>query len=439
MTIKKKLLFLLTSVFLLFFVNVVFVLVLESRSEDTLRWVSHTHQVLSTSDKLLISLADAETGQRGYLLTNDKGYLKPYFRAMKVTSNLLFELKRLTSDNPKQQALLETLEIDIDKKRTELKQSIDLFETDSAAALQLVSSDVGKQYMDNIRQYLQSFSSEENRLLEKRKGDYREIRAYMNAVIIIEALVMLFLAIFTFTMINKDLFEPLLKLIMATKKMEKGERQNVTDYLPKDEIGYLMARFYKMSEVVFDKHQQLQDKAHTDELTGVKNRLGLHQEIDNAIDRTKREGTNLALCFLDLDGFKQINDEMGHDCGDELLKTVATRLMHTLRSSDVIYRYGGDEFIVLLKDVRAVGNVHRVVESILDNVSNPFVYKGRELPVKFSLGVAMAPADAAESVLLIEYADIAMYNSKREMKQQAKFFCVDMLKTRQGDIKINEI
>ncbi|CAG23015.1 GGDEF domain-containing protein [Photobacterium profundum] len=189
-----------------------------------------------------------------------------------------------------------------------------------------------------------------------------------------------------------------------------------------------MASFYKMSEVVFDKHQQLQDKAHTDELTGVKNRLGLHQEIDNAIDNAKREGTNLALCFLDLDGFKQVNDEMGHDYGDELLKTVATRLRHTLRSSDVIYRYGGDEFIVLLKGVRTIGNVHRVVESILSNVANLFVYKGRELPVKFSLGVAVAPDDAAESDKLIEYADIAMYESKREMKQQAKFFCVDMLK-----------
>ncbi|PSU46862.1 hypothetical protein C9J12_16770 [Photobacterium frigidiphilum] len=428
MSLKKKLLLLLTLLFLLFFANVAFVHILESKSEDKLLWVNHTHQVLSTSDKLLISLADAETGQRGYLLTNDRHYLEPYLRAIKVTEDLLFELKRLTADNPKQQTLLKALEIDIDKKCAELKQSIDLFETDSTAALQLVSSDVGKQYMDNIRWYLLSFSSEENRLLEKRKGDYREVRAYISTIIIIEVLAMLFLAVFTFTMINKNLFEPLLKLIMATKKMEKGERQSVTDYLPKDEIGYLMASFYKMSEVVFDKHQQLQDKAHTDELTGVKNRLGLHQEIDNAIDNAKREGTNLALCFLDLDGFKQINDEMGHDCGDELLKTVATRLRHTLRSSDVIYRYGGDEFIVLLKGVRTIGNVHRVVESILSNVANPFVYKGRELPVKFSLGVAVAPDDAAESDQLIEYADIAMYESKREMKQQAKFFCIDMLK-----------
>ncbi|CAG23018.1 CHASE3 domain-containing protein [Photobacterium profundum] len=222
MSLKKKLLLLLTLLFLLFFVNVAFVHILESKSEDKLLWVNHTHQVLSTSDKLLISLADAETGQRGYLLTNDKHYLEPYLRAIKVTEDLLFELKRLTADNPKQQTLLKALEIDIDKKCAELKQSIDLFETDSTAALQLVSSDVGKQYMDNIRWYLLSFSSEENRLLEKRKGDYREVRAYISTIIIIEVLVMLFLAVFTFTIINKNLFEPLLKLIMVTKKMEKG-------------------------------------------------------------------------------------------------------------------------------------------------------------------------------------------------------------------------
>ncbi|GAM66828.1 diguanylate cyclase [Vibrio sp. JCM 19236] len=187
MTIKTKLRLLLGTLFFFSIANIGFVYVLESRSENKLQWVVHTNQVLQKSGELLNAISDTETGQRGYLLTGQNYYLEPYFRSRDEIKKIWAELKALTSDNPGQQELLDELIVDIDYKLEELAQTIEMYNIEPSQALAVVRSNAGKQYMDNIRAYLSSFDGEEKRLLEQRNGDYREARAYITMMIVIEA------------------------------------------------------------------------------------------------------------------------------------------------------------------------------------------------------------------------------------------------------------
>ncbi|GEM79100.1 diguanylate cyclase domain-containing protein [Vibrio superstes] len=422
MTIKTRLKLLLGTLFFFSIANIVFVYFLESRSESKLQWVTHTNQVLQTSGDLLNAVSDAETGQRGYLLTGQSYYLEPYFRSRDEIKFIWEELKTLTSDNQEQQILLDELVEDIDNKLEELAFSIDLYNDQPAEALKLVRSNVGKKFMDNIRRHLLVFNSEEKRLLEQRKGDYREARAYITMMIVIETIVMLFLAFFTMITINRTLFTPLTKLLDATQKIEQGKQQDVVDYLPRDEIGYLMGRFYKMSESIHQRHADLHTKAHTDELTSVNNRFNLYADVESAIQNSQIEGTVTAVCFIGMDGFKSINDELGHEFGDILLQTVASRLKRTVRTTDEVYRYGGDEFVVLLQSVRAEEEVSTIVNALVDKIRHPITHKGHQLNVRFSTGVAISPKDSTDAMVLLDNADKAMYRAKQTTKGTVEFY-----------------
>ncbi|ANO35222.1 hypothetical protein BCU83_08315 [Vibrio breoganii] len=422
MTIKNKLKLLLGTLFFFSIANIGFIYFLESRSENKLQWVIHTNEVMQTSGDLLNAISDAETGQRGYLLTGQSYYLEPYFRSRDEIKSIWGDLKSLTSDNPQQQELLDELVEDIDSKLEELAFSISLYNEQPAEAIEMVRTNVGKKYMDNIRRNLSSFNAEEKRLLEERKGDYREARAYITMMIVIETIVMLFLAFFTVVTVNRTLFNPLTKLMDATQKVEQGKRQDVVDYLPRDEIGYLMGRFYKMSESIHQRHSDLHTKAHTDELTGVYNRITLYSDIEEAIAYSQLDEKVVALCFIDMDGFKDINDQLGHEYGDILLQTVAQRLKETVRSSDRVYRYGGDEFVVLLPMVRYQEDVSQIVSNLVDSIRKPISHKGQHIDVRFSIGVSVAPADTSDPSVLVDNADKAMYRSKQAKQGKVELY-----------------
>lgn len=429
MTIKNKLTLLLSVIFLFSFLNIGVVYQLELKNTEDTNAINHTHNILQTSNKLMISLLDVETGERGFLITKNKLYLAPYFSAVKKVNDHLESLESsvTTGVGVGQAKLMERLSSTIEKKLAITKKSIDLAQSHPKDAMVLINGNEANRYMNDIRDDLNRLSAQETLLLEKHKSDYRESNAYINTIMVIEFLVMVFFAIATFAVVNKSLFDPLIKLVNATKKMESGERQVISDFLPKDEIGYLMSSFYEMSEVIINRHEELTEKANTDELTKVNNRLGLFNDIETSISTSQVDDASLVLCFIDLDEFKLMNDRLGHDCGDEMLKIVANRLREALRTTDAIYRYGGDEFIVLMKGVTSVATAHQVVARLMETVSQPFLYQGEKLPVKFSLGYALSPEQATDPETLIRYADTAMYHSKREGKQQAKFFDASML------------
>lgn len=430
MSIRFKLMSLIASLFITALGNSIFTFKLESYGEEKLAWVNHTHLVLHHSELFLSSLKDAETGQRGFLLTQKPPYLQPYHAGIASSKKHFKKLKELTLDNPKQQQRLLLIQELMTLKFDELAQTIKLTQDnrDNTEAIALVNENQGKQHMDNLRNTLDEFNNEEALLLEQRKGDFKASRAMITTLILVELMLFTFLAFFTFSFLQKNIFQPLDLLLSCTKKAEQGKPIDITDITKKDEMGYLIASFFTMSEKIYQRTNELNFKAHHDELTGLNNRTNIFNDIENAMVHSKDNKTKLAIFFIDLDGFKTLNDTLGHDAGDVVLKETATRLQNTIRSNDSVYRVGGDEFVILIKDLNTATEVRHVVSNIFNAIKLPVLIQQQPKGIALSLGVAIFPDDTDNAQELVKYSDIAMYAAKRDSDCDYKFFDPSMLK-----------
>jgi diguanylate cyclase (GGDEF)-like protein/PAS domain S-box-containing protein len=166
--------------------------------------------------------------------------------------------------------------------------------------------------------------------------------------------------------------------------------------------------------------------ARHDYLTDLPNRVLLNDRIAQAIIRAERNGTTLAVLFLDLDNFKHINDSLGHATGDKLLQSVAQRLLTCVRSSDTVSRQGGDEFVVLLSEDKYAEDAALTADKILAALAVPHSVAGHELHVTTSIGISVYPADAKNAETLLKNADTAMYQAKEKGRNNYQFFKSDM-------------
>jgi diguanylate cyclase (GGDEF)-like protein/PAS domain S-box-containing protein len=166
--------------------------------------------------------------------------------------------------------------------------------------------------------------------------------------------------------------------------------------------------------------------AHHDALTDLPNRLLLNDRLARAIEMGRRHRRPLAVLFLDLDRFKYINDSLGHDVGDEVLRSVAERLTRCLRSSDTVSRQGGDEFVVVLSDIDRASNAIFSAKKILDAVAQPHHVRRHELHITASIGISVYPNDGHDAVTLLKEADIAMYQAKARGRGRYEFFQPEM-------------
>jgi diguanylate cyclase (GGDEF)-like protein/PAS domain S-box-containing protein len=172
--------------------------------------------------------------------------------------------------------------------------------------------------------------------------------------------------------------------------------------------------------------KKLHDLAHHDPLTGLPNRLLLNARLDHTLQHAGRDGTHVAVLFLDLDNFKKINDSLGHPVGDYLLQQVAKRLLVCVREEDTVARLGGDELTIVLGSMRDARFAAKVAQQILDALSESFQLERQEVFVSASIGISIFPQDGRDSTALLKNADAAMYVAKNEGRNRYHFYAEEL-------------
>jgi diguanylate cyclase (GGDEF)-like protein/PAS domain S-box-containing protein len=204
--------------------------------------------------------------------------------------------------------------------------------------------------------------------------------------------------------------------------------------------GKLLGFLGSLSDISELKKAQIQmeNLAFYDPLTGLANRRLFKNRLAKSVKSVQRTNSSIALLFLDLDQFKRINDTLGHDIGDALLKEIARRLDNNVRENDTVCRIGGDEFTILLIDVNNTNDVRIVAEKILLSLARPFMLNGQEIMSTVSIGITMTPEDSIEPNTLMKNADLAMYRAKELGRNNFQFFSEDMNTTILHNLEIEK-
>jgi len=343
------------------------------------QWLTHTIRVKVQLEVVLNHLIDVETGERGFVLTGDPAFLDPYERSLQSLDLALAVLGRATSDNPTQRHLLAALGPAVQEK-VALSQAVITMRRRRglAAALPLVAGGQGKQSMDAIRSLLAEMQVEENRLLTLR-GQARDAAVRRLA----------------FTL---NLIAPLLVL------MSLG-------------FSAVLVSGTRLRDRLFET---LRLSANYDALTALPNRRLLYELGESACVFARRYRLQASLLYLDLDGFKAVNDTHGHEQGDHLLQEVARRLRACVRASDTIARIGGDEFVILLPELGSQEGAPAVAEKILAALGLPYLLGSVTAAVTASIGIASFPQHGESLDPLLKAADAALYRAKAAGKNQFK-------------------
>ncbi len=167
--------------------------------------------------------------------------------------------------------------------------------------------------------------------------------------------------------------------------------------------------------------EEAQKIALQDALTGLPNRVSFELSLDHGLIQAKRHGWGLAVLFIDIDKFKNINDSYGHDAGDQVLLMVANRLKTSVRDEDTVSRWGGDEFVCLLLEVKQEADVTRLAKKMIDRIAEPYEFNGTVFSIKASIGIAIYPTDGETVNILFKNADTAMYKAKGTEKRVVLF------------------
>jgi diguanylate cyclase (GGDEF)-like protein len=215
---------------------------------------------------------------------------------------------------------------------------------------------------------------------------------------------------------GKDVRGAFIAQLGSTARLDDEERKTLRDFAGRLAVAVSSA----------DREQELFERAHFDSLTGLPNRELCHDRLGQAIAQARREGHALGVLFIDLDGFKHVNDSQGHSVGDELLRETATRLTSAVREADTVARLGGDEYLVILPHIYGVLEVEAIVAKLLTSIKRPYLIQGREAFVSASVGAAIFPEDGGTSEELLRRADTAMYNAKESGRSRCVFFTEEM-------------
>jgi len=246
-----------------------------------------------------------------------------------------------------------------------------------------------------------------------------------NLIVWIVAIAIVILALST-RLFDRTVLKPLSLMAHAMKAEAHGAQDIHLPTVRNDETRNLVDAFQELREQVRSRQAHLDHVAHHDDLTELPNRNLFRDRLEQALARAGRSEGEVALLFLDLDNFKNINDSLGHRTGDALLKAVAERLAFCVRRTDTVARLGGDEFTVIMDQVQHPDQVAIVANKIQDILAQPFDIENRVFHVTASIGIAISPNDGTESDTLIKNADTAMYHAKNGGRNNYKFYSGEM-------------
>lgn len=286
---------------------------------------------------------------------------------------------------------------------------------------------------------------------------FRKVNTILFRGVLIQLMFFVFLSVGIFFMLSRYIVLPLRDLVNASDLFSRTAKIPIFKYR-NDEIGILQDAFMKMGAKVARQTRSLEERVYIDSLTGLPNRNALRDLLDLSIRAANIQHKKVAVMFIDLDGFKQVNDVLGHDAGDILLCHVSKSLSGLLRSGDVlgrlseakgndvvldnnqsVIRLGGDEFTVILQGVASRQSVEKVSDKIIRLFQKPFFVDEKQVFVGASIGVAMYPDDSTDPRDLLKYADTAMYSAKNAGKMRMAFFDAEMFNQINARLNIESI
>lgn len=223
--------------------------------------------------------------------------------------------------------------------------------------------------------------------------------------------------------IEKDGYLPILVITAQPGHRLRALASGAKDFISKPfDLLEVKTRIHNMLEIrllyreLEDRNRALESLALHDALTGLANRRLLMDRLSLAIAHARRNKRTMGVMYLDLDGFKQINDTLGHDAGDAILSAVAVRLVATVRQEDTVARLGGDEFVIVLPELSHGDDVTELVSKVVEAVSQPYGIQGRSVSMTVSVGVSVYPMHGEDPQTLMKSADLALYEAKRSGK-----------------------
>lgn len=226
--------------------------------------------------------------------------------------------------------------------------------------------------------------------------------------------------------VNRSLVRPLRRVVTAVRKVAAGDAHVTLPVQRADEFGDISEALQQFR----DQAERLRTLAYRDPMTGLANRARLEDALHSGIVQCARNGTSLALLFLDLDNFKSVNESLGHSAGDRFLREAARRLQRLAPENALICRYSGDKFTVVLESVKRDGTqrarLRSVAEALLRGMAEPYPSNGDSLYMTVSIGIAVYPADGQSAEQVVSSADAAMYLAKRSGRNNVQFSSPDL-------------
>jgi diguanylate cyclase (GGDEF)-like protein/PAS domain S-box-containing protein len=481
-------------------------------SNDSDRWVKHTHDVLDNLEELRFAMETVALSLGGYVLTGDERSLERYRVARSSLEQHTEALRTLTLDNPEQQRRIPILQRLATERLEHAEETIDLRRTwGLQPAAESARTGPGQPLVVEYQALVRQMQDEEHRLLVLRNADTQQDTSRTEIILILGTVLGLLITAVAGWSVYRDSLQRAIaeRVLFAEKERAQvtlnsiGDAVACTDIsgnltylnvvgehmtgwsqqeaagrpmdevlrisdeksrqpipnpmesaIARDQIFHLPANCiltrrdgfeFPIEDSVAPIHDhagqitgavivfrdvsasramvlEMTHSAEHDLLTGLPNRLLLNDRISQAIALAPLHLNQVAVLFLDLDGFKHVNDSLGHSAGDKLVQSVAKRLADCVRDSDTVSRQGGDEFVVLLSALERGEDTSTTARKMLRAVAEPHSIAGRDLHITASIGISVYPDDGQDAETLIKNADTAMYEAKGNGRQRFQFF-----------------